>query len=223
MTYWGGRLEVRCGSQAQRAPQGGSAQGSSLAFQRAPVGASAGALLEREPGRRHLLLPKNATPTANHPGESSTTSPLVSTLLCRLQRRGLFPRGRVDPRQFVYAALVLGAALAGCTAEARLALAPLGSHQVEVGQHWQLQVQAQGAVAPLQWRVIRGPADALALPNSSSCLLTWTPSPFDLAPTKPGQPRAQGSVQAITVEVRDATGAAAQSSGSLQALPVPLP
>lgn len=188
-----------------------------------PCGSIGWRFLEREPGRRHLLLPKNATPTANRPSESSTTRPLVSTLLCRLQRPGLFPPDCVDPGQFVYAALVLGAALIGCTAEAGLALAPLGSHQVEVGQHWQLQVQAQGAVAPLQWRVIRGPADALALPNSSSCLLTWTPSPFDLAPTKPGQPRAKGSVQAITVEVRDATGAAAQSSGSLQALPVPLP
>lgn len=187
------------------------------------MGPSAGALLEREPGRHRLLLPKNATPTANRPSESSTTSPLVSTLLCRPQRRGLFPLGRVDRRQFVKPALVLGAALGGCTADAGLALAPLGSHQVEVGQHWQLQVQAQGAVTPLQWRVIRGPADALALPNSASCLLTWTPTAFDLAPTKPGQPRAKGSVQAIAVEVRDATGATAQSSGSLQALPVPLP
>lgn len=187
------------------------------------MGASAGALLEREPGRCRLLLPKNATPTANRPCESSTTSPLDSTLLCRPEQRGLFPLGLVDPRQFVSAALVIGAALAGCTADAGLALAPLGTHQVEVGQHWQLQVQAQGAVAPLQWRVIRGPADALGLPNSSSCLLTWTPSAFDLAPTKPGQPRAKGSVQAITVEARDATGAAVQSSGSLQALPVSLP
>ncbi len=168
-------------------------------------------------------MPKNATPTANRPGESSTTRPPVSTLLCRPEQRCLFPLGLVDPRQFVSAALVIGAALAGCTADAGLALAPLGTHQVEVGQHWQLQVQAQGAVAPLQWRVIRGPADALALPNSSSCLLTWTPSAFDLAPTKPGQPRAKGSVQAITVEARDATGAAVQSSGSLQALPVSLP
>lgn len=168
-------------------------------------------------------MPKNATLTANRPSESSTTRTLVSTLLCRLQRRGLFPLGLVDPRRFVNTAIVLGAALSACTAEPRLALAPLGSHQVEVGQHWQLQVQAQGAAAPLQWRVIRGPADALALANSSSCLLTWTPSAFDLAPTKPGQPRAKGSVQAITVEVRDATGAAVQSSGYLQALPVSLP
>ena len=223
MTYWGGRLEVRSGSEAQRAPRGGIFQSGSLAFQRAPMGASAGALFEREPGRRRLLLPKNATPTANRPCESSTTSPLDSTLLCRLPHRSLFPLGRIDPRQFVKAVVVLGAALAGCTADAGLALAPLGAHQVQVGQHWQLQVQAQGAVPPLQWRVIRGPADALALPNSSFRLLTWTPSAFDLAPTKPGQPRAKGSVQAIAVEVRDATGIAVQSSGSLQAVPVSLP
>ncbi len=101
-------------------------------------------------------------------------------------------------------------------------MAPIGPQQVEVGQNWLLQIKAVGGTGPYRWRVKIGPALAIAQDGSPDCLLTWTPTLLDLAPTKAGQARAPGAAAALTVEVADAAGDVAGSSGTLQAIPAVL-
>lgn len=149
-------------------------------------------------------MPIPPTPSARSRAECSTRAPAVSTLYKRWQR-GVFPQ-------------LLALSALGCASEAPLALAPLGSHQVQVGELWQLQLRAEGGEPPLQWRVIRGPAQAWPAAAGARCWLVWSPGVFDLAPTKPGAARAAGSVQPLAVEVRDARGASASAQGWLQAL-----
>lgn len=161
----------------------------------------------------------HSTTATERGGESSTSRPRVSTLLYKTLRARLFPALR---RKLAAAGLV-AAALLGCAADAALRIAPLGTHLVVVGETWALQLAAEDATPPLQWRVLRGPAQALPLAGGRACLLTWTPSVYDLAPTKAGAPRQPGPLQLLAVEVRDASGATAQSSGAVGAVPAPAP
>lgn len=114
---------------------------------------------------------------------------------------------------------IIALSVMGCAAEAPLQLAPVGPHQVEIGQTWALRISAQGGVAPYKWRVKAGPALAIAAAGSAECLVTWTPTLLDLAPTKSGQPRAYGPAQPLVVEVEDGALGSAQSAGTLQAVP----
>lgn len=98
-------------------------------------------------------------------------------------------------------------------------LAPVGTHQIEVGQTWALQITAVGGVAPYQWRVAKGPALAIAAQGAGVCLLTWTPTLLDLAPTQPGQARAPGLAQPLIVELADREGTTVRALGTLRAMP----
>lgn len=141
--------------------------------------------------------------------QHSTASVSLSTLLVR----------RSVNRSPLSWKAIIALSMMGCAAEAPLQLAPIGPHHVEIGQTWALRISAQGGVAPYKWRVKAGPALAIAAAGSAECLLTWTPTLLDLAPTKPGLPRSLGAAQPLVVEVEDGAQGSAQSAGTLQAAP----
>lgn len=111
-------------------------------------------------------------------------------------------------------------AASGCAVDPDpLTLAPIGAHQVEVGEGWIWAVEFSGAVAPWEVRAIDGPTGLVVIEGTGEARLGWQPTAFDLAPTPPGKPRAPGTSHRLEVEVRDGLGRSATALGSLQAIP----
>lgn len=142
-------------------------------------------------------------------GQHSTAAATLSTL----------PISPPANRYLLFWKALIALSVVSCAAEAPLDLAPIGAHQVEIGQTWALRITAVGGNPPFVWRIKAGPALAIASTGTADCLLTWTPTLLDLAPTKAGQARAPGPPQTLVVEVVDGARSAAQATGALQAVP----
>lgn len=130
------------------------------------------------------------------------------------------------PTTAVARAAVLAALLClGCASDpaAALELAPIGRHDVAIGQAWIWPLQLRGAELPTTVEVVQGPAAMLVMNPASAPTLAWQPTVFDLAATPPGSDRAAGSERAVHVRVRDAAGRAAEAHGVVRAVPAEVP
>ena len=138
--------------------------------------------------------------------------------------RGHFSTGR---KTGWIAAIFLGSsvALAGCASEeAAFRLAPIGEHDVHVGEPWTHSLVIVGqAQAPLRWQLLQGPIGAQVIVDAQGPRLYWLPDVLRLGLRRPGQPRKPGMPLALQVSLTDATGATASASGELLVVPTPSP
>lgn len=123
----------------------------------------------------------------------------------------------------LWLALLLG--LSACTAQGpTFWLAPLGHHEVQVGEPWSHSLQVQGRPqAPLQWRLLRGPVGAQLIVDGAGPRLYWLPDVLRLGWSAPGQPRKPGNALPVAVELSDASGEKATAVGELVVVPTPQP
>ena len=103
-------------------------------------------------------------------------------------------------------------------------LAPLGHHEVQVGEPWSHSLQLQGRpVEPLHWRLLRGPVGAQLIVDAQGPRLYWLPDLLRLGLLAPGQPRKPGGSLPVAVAVTDANGEEASAAGELVVVPMPQP
>jgi len=121
--------------------------------------------------------------------------------------------------------LCVGSSLAACSAqEPAFWLAPIGHHEVHVGEPWTHSLVVIGSArAPLRWQLDQGPAGALVIVDASGPRLYWLPDVLRLGFRPPGQPRKAGAPLAVTVTLTDATGEMATAAGELVVVPTPSP